>query len=161
MKKLLSLSIISIGLVVLVNCSPKTTKSVASESKQTTKNEENSKSSSGNIANTPTPVTTAPARTQQEIEDNTHANTSNNAHPWDGLTPEQQVDIYKKTNDQRTSAGKRVFETSCKGCHELYSPSAYTAIEWVGIMTKMGPKAKLDDGQYMHVASYLVKNAKS
>ena len=68
--------------------------------------------------------------------------------------------MYANTNSQRLENGKQLYESNCKKCHELHNPSSRSGVQWVQVMEKMGPKAKLDNAQYMTVSAYLVKNAK-
>lgn len=160
MKKIITLSLISIGLVALINCSPKTVKKTTG-TKETAVKTENVQQP---IQQTTQPQTTAPVITQSPIQHEavtpeTSSGSATNA--YNGLTPEQQVEMFKKTNDQRVSKGKTIFESSCKKCHALYPPNSHTAFQWVNIMSSMGPKAKLGEAEYIYVASYLVKNAKN
>lgn len=168
MKKIISISIIALSLIVLVNCSPKTSKKVADakpSSKETTaRNESRSEeSTTQKPVDTPPPVATPPSTPPvTETGDNSATNTAGGGQTtaYSGLTPQQQVDLFKKTNDGRVARGKPLFESSCKKCHALHQPSSRTALDWVNIMSSMGPKAKLGEAEYMYVASYLVKNAK-
>lgn len=59
------------------------------------------------------------------------------------------------TADQMAQ-GKTIFENSCKRCHGLPDPTAYTSVQWVGIMNSMAPKAKLTDEQHQWVYDYVV-----
>jgi len=68
--------------------------------------------------------------------------------------------MYNGIGPERESKGKQLYESNCKKCHELHAPDSRKDLQWVKIMEKMGPKAKLDDAGYMMVSSYLVKNAK-
>src|SRR5690606_33435475 len=54
------------------------------------------------------------------------------------------------------AAGKTIYENSCARCHELPSPTAHSAQDWVGIMNWMAPKAKLNDEQHALVYDYIV-----
>ena len=52
--------------------------------------------------------------------------------------------------------GKIIFENSCGKCHGLPAPLDYSAVDWVGHMNSMAPKAKLNDEQHEMVYNYLV-----
>jgi cytochrome c5 len=169
MKKIISISLISASLLVLVNCSPKSSKKVASDKPQKT---ETARKSEPRSEETPAqkPMEAAPQGTDapstsapQAREENPTANTSSNngqTNAYSGLTPQQQVDMFKKTNEGRVIRGKSIYESSCKKCHTLHQPSSRTALQWVTVMNTMGPKAKLGEAEYMYTASYLVQNAK-
>lgn len=57
---------------------------------------------------------------------------------------------------EQMAQGKTIFENSCKRCHGLPDPTAYTSVQWVGIMNSMAPKAKLTDEQHQWVYDYVV-----
>ena len=56
--------------------------------------------------------------------------------------------------------GKTVYENSCAKCHDLPSPTEHSAQNWVGIMNRMAPKAKLNDAQHDLVYNYIVSEIK-
>jgi hypothetical protein len=151
MRKLISLSLIASTLLILSNCSPKTSQSTAA-SKPVASDESKS---------APMPSSSIQAQNDPLDKPATTSSSSSLQHPWDGKTADELVEIYRNVNPQRLGNGQSIYESSCKKCHELYSPFSKTASEWVVIMEKMGPNAKLDDGQHMMVSAYLVKNAKN
>lgn len=57
---------------------------------------------------------------------------------------------------EQMAQGKTIFENSCNRCHKLYEPTQFTAVEWVGIMNAMAPKAKLTEQQHQWVYDYVV-----
>jgi len=61
-----------------------------------------------------------------------------------------------KTSADQLAQGKTIFENACKRCHDLPDPTAYTSVQWVGIMNSMAPKAKLNDEQHQWVYDYVV-----
>ena len=135
MKKFILFSVIAVSIIIMTNCSPK----VAKETAKTEKSETETKS--------------APAKTQSLLGDvvkDAQGERSN----------EEQVKMLASASDQRINEGKQLYETSCKNCHELYSPNSRNSISWVEIMKEMGPKAKLQQGGYMMISAYLTKNAK-
>ncbi len=52
--------------------------------------------------------------------------------------------------------GKTIYDNSCGKCHDLPEPTAFTSVQWVGIMNSMAPKAKLTDEQHQLVYDYVV-----
>lgn len=61
-----------------------------------------------------------------------------------------------KTSTAQLLQGKTIFENSCGKCHKLPEPTAFTSVQWVGIMNSMAPKAKLNDEQHQWVYDYVV-----
>lgn len=57
---------------------------------------------------------------------------------------------------EKLAQGKVIFENSCKKCHDLPVPTAFSSVQWVGIMNSMAPKAKLNDEQHQLVYDYIV-----
>lgn len=146
MRKIISLSFISLSLLVLVNCSPKTAKTTTAS--KTTSTSERSSSSAG------TSSSASPSSTSSS------SSSSNGVQPWAGKTTDEQIDMFKNANPERQDIGKKVYIANCGKCHELHAVETRDAASWVNVMKEMGPKAKLDNTQYMHVSSYLVNNAK-
>lgn len=141
MKVLISFSAIAILLVVLSNCSPKTSKSVSTSSTST--------SSTSSESSTSTSSTTSSGVYKPSASEVlTDAKVESLKAEYAEMTPDQ------------LEKGKLVYESSCKKCHKLHSPNSYDAAEWMGIMRKMGPKAKLGEDHYRMVSAYLVKGAK-
>nr|WP_315027404.1 cytochrome C [uncultured Chryseobacterium sp.] len=57
---------------------------------------------------------------------------------------------------EQMAQGKTIFENSCGKCHKLPDPTSHNAVQWVGIMNSMAPKAKLTDEQHQWVYDYIV-----
>lgn len=51
--------------------------------------------------------------------------------------------------------GRRLYVTSCTGCHALYPTAAFDQQEWQAVMHKMAPRAKLSPEASALVLSYL------
>ena len=51
--------------------------------------------------------------------------------------------------------GRRLYVTSCTGCHALYPTATFDQQEWQAVMHKMAPKAKLSPEASALVLSYL------
>ncbi len=64
--------------------------------------------------------------------------------------------VASKSTAEQIAQGKSIFENSCGRCHKLPDPTSHTAVQWVGIMNWMAPKAKLTDEQHQWVYDYIV-----
>lgn len=71
-------------------------------------------------------------------------------------TPVAEAPKSATSTAEQIAQGKTIFENSCKRCHGLPDPTAYTSVQWVGIMNSMAPKAKLTDEQHQWVYDYVV-----
>ncbi len=137
---------ISLSLLILVNCSPKTTKSslTSSNDKRENSTPVNNSSSSGSSSTT---SSSAPISTNSSSRSSSSSNTAT-------------INSLMTLAPDRVSKGRIVFEESCKKCHELYSPGTRNADSWISIMREMGPKANLSPDHYTMVSAYLVQNAR-
>ena len=54
--------------------------------------------------------------------------------------------------------GHDLFKNKCGKCHKLPKPVSHSKDEWVKILGKMAPKAKLDTDQANLVFKYVVNN---
>ncbi len=70
-------------------------------------------------------------------------------------TPKPIVTQANTISAENLQQGKTIFENSCARCHDLPNPTAYTSVEWVGIMNSMAPKAKLTDEQHELTYNYV------
>jgi cytochrome c5 len=61
---------------------------------------------------------------------------------------------------EQIESGKTVFNNNCAKCHKLYSPTAFTATQWMPILKGMIPKAKLSETDAILVKAYVFSNAK-
>lgn len=140
MKKIAVFTIFIFSIFILVNCSPKTQKAVSKT--------ENNNTQAATPATSPS-------------SSNENRNTNDVVKAAQGTkSDKEQVEFLQQVNQTRVENGKALYETNCKKCHELHNPSSRSAEGWVSIMKKMGPKAQLEQGPYMMISSYLVKNAK-
>ncbi len=57
---------------------------------------------------------------------------------------------------EQMAQGKTIFDNACGKCHKLPDPNKFTSVEWVGIMNRMAPKARLSDEQHQWVYDYIV-----
>ena len=57
-------------------------------------------------------------------------------------------------------AGHATYDAKCGRCHGLKDPADYTATDWVPIMDKMAPKARLDSTEKANVMAYVSFHAK-
>ena len=69
-------------------------------------------------------------------------------------TPKEEVKA-AVTLTAELAEGKSLYENSCGRCHQLYSPTDYTAEQWKPIVSRMTPKARLDEAQGQKIYSYL------
>jgi len=145
MKKIISMLAIAASLMVLVNCSPKSTG-------KTTKNNSGEKKSEVN--------NTTAKEEKTEIVTNKVERVEPKLSDVSDLPVEQQLTMYKDMAPLRVETGLKLCNTRCAKCHDVPNPAKETQEKWVKIMRSMGPKAKLSLDEYMMVAGYLVQNAK-
>ncbi|TXF75871.1 cytochrome C [Chryseobacterium sp.] len=67
--------------------------------------------------------------------------------------------VNTNTSD-KLAQGKTIFDNSCKRCHDLPNPADHSAQDWVGILNRMAPKAKLSDEQHQLVYDFVAAGAK-
>lgn len=136
MRTFYSMSGIVLLIVVLANCSPKSTKSV----------------SSGNSTSTSSSSTTTTSSSGEVYKPSRSSS----------LTPDEMAAMkteYGDLSSEQLAKGRTIYESSCKKCHKLHAPASRNAEQWMTIMRKMGPKAKLDQDHYKFVSAYLVASA--
>ncbi len=63
-------------------------------------------------------------------------------------------------NTVAIAAGKETYTAKCGRCHGLKPVANWTADEWVGIMDKMAPKARLTDEEKKNTVAYVNANCK-
>jgi len=56
-------------------------------------------------------------------------------------------------------AGKAIFESGCKNCHDLPLLNQFTIQRWEGILSYMIPRARLTAEQSVHISAYVKANA--
>ncbi len=66
-----------------------------------------------------------------------------------------------KTESAEVTAGKSIYITKCTRCHEAKPMADWTAKQWVPIMNRMAPKARLDDTEKANVTAYVDFYAKN
>lgn len=54
-------------------------------------------------------------------------------------------------------AGKGLFQARCAACHALPVPRAYSAVEWRGIVRKMGPRAGLGPAGQKDILEFVLQ----
>lgn len=142
MKKLITFSLITSIVVIMSNCSPKTAGKVAKDNSKSESPREQKKE----------PAATSPNATggNEDVVKLVQGNRSN----------EEQVALLSQVNSGRLEHGKQLYESNCGKCHDLHNPNSRTAAGWVEIMKSMGPKAQLEQGNYLMISAYLIKNAK-
>ena len=70
------------------------------------------------------------------------------------------VEGTKMKSVEYLAQGQTIFQNSCGKCHDLPNPADHSAQDWVGIMNRMAPKAKLTDPQHDMVFDYIVSAKK-
>lgn len=56
---------------------------------------------------------------------------------------------------KEAAAGQEVYNAKCGKCHDLPKPEAFTEAQWVPIMDKMAPKARLTETEKANVLVYV------
>ncbi len=156
MKKLIVITMVGFSLVTLYNCSPKTTKSVATTDKNVDKTTNAASSTPGTV----TPPSSTVPPTSTPLPPSNSASTAGSTNNVFDMPVDQQLNNMRSLNEQRVSMGKTLYEQKCKSCHELHAPNSRVAEMWLKVMIKMAPNAKLTDSERMMVSGYLVQNAK-
>jgi len=159
MKKLVSIALIGMSLSILINCSPKTAKKTASSEKR---NENKSTEIAVDQKVNPQGTTIEPAEGVDAVPPPPPPPSTSGRGPTTlaDLPPDQQLVMFQGMAPQRVDMGHKLYTQNCGKCHKLNEPASRSGENWVQVMTKMGPKAKLATDQYMMVAAYLVQNAK-
>lgn len=62
----------------------------------------------------------------------------------------------KYTAEAQLTQGKNIFENSCNRCHKLPDPAKHDQEGWIKTLSRMAPKAKLNDEQHQLVYDYLI-----
>ncbi|AYZ37997.1 cytochrome C [Chryseobacterium indologenes] len=62
----------------------------------------------------------------------------------------------KYTSSEKLAQGKTIFENSCAKCHQLPEPTKHDNQGWIKTLSRMAPKAKLNDDQHQMVYDYLI-----
>jgi len=62
----------------------------------------------------------------------------------------------KYTSAEQLAQGKTIFENSCAKCHQLPEPTKHDNEGWIKTLSRMAPKAKLNDDQHQMVYDYLI-----
>ncbi|TGD59050.1 c-type cytochrome [Flavobacterium humi] len=51
--------------------------------------------------------------------------------------------------------GKTLYENNCAKCHKLFPASRHTKEEWVPVLNRMAPKAKITEAQKTSIYNYI------
>ncbi|WP_066436161.1 cytochrome C [Chryseobacterium sp. CCH4-E10] len=62
----------------------------------------------------------------------------------------------KYTSSEQLAQGKTIFENSCNKCHALPNPEKHDDMGWIKTLSRMAPKAKLNEEQHQMVYDYLI-----
>ena len=154
MRTLLTASFILTGMMLLVNCSPKTAKHIT-QTPQPPKTEPVAETAPRSTNAAPLPATLAPVQTAQQVTEDVPV-----TNPMATMSMPEKVDMYNGMAPVRIEIGKKLFSTHCNKCHPYKQPETRNAESWVKVMDKMGPKAHLNTDESLEVTGYLVQNAK-
>lgn len=66
-----------------------------------------------------------------------------------------------KTESPAIAAGKTIYTTKCARCHGPKPVDNWTVQQWVPILDRMVPKARLDDAEKANVTAYVNFYAKN
>lgn len=67
----------------------------------------------------------------------------------------------KKMESPQVAEGKTIYTTKCARCHGVKPVQDWTVHEWIPIMERMAPKARLDETEIANVTAYVNFYAKS
>ena len=70
-------------------------------------------------------------------------------------------EVAKKMESPEVTAGKGIYTTKCSRCHGAKKVDDYTVQQWIPIMDRMAPKARLDAGEKANVTAYVNFYAKN
>jgi len=65
----------------------------------------------------------------------------------------------KNVNAERVAQGKSMYENNCARCHKLFATTDYRQTEWAPILTRMQPKAHLEDNEMALISEYINSEA--
>lgn len=71
---------------------------------------------------------------------------------------EKNVNKIEQASLVELQQGHDLYLGKCGKCHKLHKPGSHSKDEWVKILEKMAPKAKLDTDQANLVFKYVVNN---
>ncbi len=58
---------------------------------------------------------------------------------------------------QELEQGRALYIDNCGACHSLFSPDAYTPVQWTGIMNSMAPKTTMSAAEISLVTKYVTR----
>ena len=93
------------------------------------------------VAETTKPVETKPVETKVPVE----------VKAADAIAVESSMSV----------AGHAVYDAKCGRCHDLKKPAEYMLKQWIPILEKMAPRARLDSAEKANVLAYLSFYAKA
>lgn len=70
----------------------------------------------------------------------------------------EEVKPVAEVTEASIAEGKSIYEASCARCHKLFSPAKHTKEDWVGVLDRMAPKAKINEEQKHLVYIYLTNS---
>ena len=143
MRKILVFSFVTLNILLFLNCSPKVSKKVVTESNTTTSEKIEEQKKLG-----------------IEDRDIDMSDADNTDSEWKRKSIDEKFDALGNLGAEHQDLGVEVYNSKCGSCHKLYSPSSRNAMSWIKILDKMAPKAKLNEEQQINVTAFLVNGAK-
>lgn len=70
-------------------------------------------------------------------------------------------EVAKKMESPEVTAGKEIYTTKCSRCHGAKKVDDFTLQQWIPIMDRMAPKARLDATEKANVTAYVNFYAKA
>lgn len=93
----------------------------------------------------------------QKISSPSQVRTVNEVKPPEDIS----AAISPKMESPQVSAGKTIYTTKCARCHGAKPVTNWTVQEWIPIIDRMAPKARLDETEKANVTAYVNFYAKS
>jgi cytochrome c5 len=69
-------------------------------------------------------------------------------------TPKEEIK-FATVMTPELAEGKSLYENNCAKCHSLYKASDFNAEQWKPIVSRMTPKARLDETEGQKIYNYL------
>lgn len=124
---------IAIGLLFLVNCSPKVKPTSSSQAGAASKSESNE---AGAFKENPA------------------------AKSFASMSVEEKIASATSLKDDEYASGLSLYQAKCSQCHKAYDPNKRDMGGWLKILVPMSSKAKLKDDEYKLIAGYLLNNCR-
>ncbi len=74
-----------------------------------------------------------------------------------GLYIPTNADVTTNATLQELEQGRDLYINNCNSCHSLFSPDAYTPVQWKSIMNSMGPRTTMSASEILLVGKYVTR----